>query len=168
MFIRTKRLFLRPAWREDGAVLTQLLADPGYQRDLAGSPWLETLADPDELLLSSQQGSSQVRLLIFRRTEGGPQLIGAAGLGRLFNRTEFGLWINRAERRHGFAQEAGSALLSLAFNGLKLDSIWAPALQQGPAARLLARLGFRKAGKDGTLAALRADDYCSTLPRMAA
>ena len=166
MFIRTKRLFLRPAWREDAPALSQLLADPGYQRDLTGSPWLETLADPDGLL-SPQRGSGQVRLLIFRRTEGTPQLIGAAGLGRLFNHTEFGLWLNRAERRHGFAQEAGAALLSLAFNGLKLDSIWVPALQEGAAARLLARLGFRKAGKDGTLAALRANDY-SNLSRLAA
>src|SRR3546814_20202078 len=80
MFIRTERLFLRPAWREDAPTLARLLGQPGVQHELTGPPWLEALGDADHFLASG--GSRDVRLLVFRRTEGGPKLIGTAGVGQ--------------------------------------------------------------------------------------
>src|SRR3546814_4319234 len=97
-------------------------------------------------------GSRDVRLLVFRRTEGGPKLIGTAGVGQPLDRSEFGLWLSRAERRRGFAQEAGCALLSLAFDGLRLGSVWVPAFSDGAARRLITRLGFRRKSADSTQA----------------
>src|SRR3546814_1582258 len=47
--------------------------------------------------LGAPRTPRDVRLLIFRRTERAPQLIGVAGLGRSFSRTEFGLWLARSE-----------------------------------------------------------------------
>lgn len=166
MFIRTDRLFLRPAWREDAPTLARLLGQPGVQHELAGSPWLEALGDSDHFLASG--GSRDVRLLVFRRSEGGPKLIGTAGVGRPLDRSEFGLWLSRTERRCGFAQEAGRAILSLAFDGLKLGSVWAPAISEGPANRLIARLGFRRRSADSTQAVLEARDWTSSPPCMAA
>src|SRR3546814_4267350 len=90
--------------------------------------------------LGAPRTPRDVRLLIFRRTEHAPQLIGVAGLGRSFSRTEFGLWLARAERRRGFAQEAGRAILSLAFSGLRLNSVWTLAVRDGAADRKSTRL----------------------------
>src|SRR3546814_16348938 len=59
MFIRTERLFLRPAWREDAPTLARLLGQPGVQHELTGSPWLEALGDADHFLASG--GSRDVR-----------------------------------------------------------------------------------------------------------
>src|SRR3546814_17446601 len=72
--------------------------------------------------LGAPRTPRDVRLLIFRRTERAPQLIGVAGLGRSFSRTEFGLWRARDERRRGFAQEAGRAILSLALDTQRVVS----------------------------------------------
>jgi RimJ/RimL family protein N-acetyltransferase len=167
MFIRTNRLFLRPAWREDASALARLLGQPGVQHELAGSPWLEAMADTDHFLAPMRRGKD-ARLLIFRRTENGPELIGTAGVGRPLDRAEFGLWLTRAERRRGFAQEAGRAILSLAFEGLKLNSVWAPAFREGAAQRLIARLGFRRPSEDATSALLRSSDWAVPPPCMAA
>src|SRR3546814_12511464 len=73
-----------------------------------------------------------------------------------------------AERRRGFAQEAGCALLSLAFDGLRLDSVWVPAFSDGAAKRLIARLGFRRKSADSTQAVLEARDWTYSPPCMAA
>src|SRR3546814_17166046 len=116
MFIRTERLFLRPAWREDAPTLARLLGQPGVQHELTGSPWLEALGDADHFLASG--GSRDVRLLVFRRPEGGPKLIGTAGGGQPLDRSEVGLWLSRAERPRGFAPDAGYALLTPPFHRL--------------------------------------------------
>ncbi len=166
MFVRTSRLFLRPAWREDATAFARIVAESGVQRELTGSPWLEAMADP-ELFLSAPHDPRDVRLLIFRRTEDTPQLIGATGVGRPFARSEFGLWLARGERRRGFAQEAGRAILSLAFDGLRLKNIWTPALQSGAGGRLLARLGFHLPTADSPAAVLRSADWAA-FARMAA
>lgn len=166
MFIRTSRLFLRPAWGEDAPALARLLADPAVQRDLAGSPWLETMADADHFL-GAQRKTQDVRLLIFRRTDDAPRLIGTAGIGQPFERAEFGVWLARSERRRGFALEAGRAILSLAFDGLRFGSVWAPIFRDGAAHRLIARLGFRRPSADATAAILQASDW-PALPRLAA
>lgn len=163
MFIRTQRLFLRPAWGEDMPALARLLAEPGVQNDLAGSPWLETMADTDHFVATPRK-AQDVRLLIFRRTDEAPRLIGTAGVGRPFDRAEFAVWLSRTERRRGFALEAGRAILSLAFDGLKLRDVWAPAFREGAAQRLIARLGFRRVSEESTGAILQASDWNARPP----
>lgn len=158
MFIRTTRLFLRPAWGEDAAAVGRMLNDPQFQNDMAGSPLLEAIADADELL-APPVDPRDVRLLIFRRSDGAPRLVGAAGLGQALHRAEFGIWLDKAERRRGFAQEAARALLALAFDGLKIDEVWTPALRQGAAARLIARLGFNRPHADAPSAVIHAGDW---------
>lgn len=167
MFIRTQRLFLRPAWREDAPELRRLLNESGLQRDLAGSPWLETMADTEQFL-GAGADPQEIRLLIFRRTENEPQLIGATGLGRAFKRNEFGLWLDRGERRRGYAQEAGRAVLALAFDGLRLNNVWSPAFQQGAAGRLIARLGFRRPYRESAAAVLESEDWDQDMPHLVA
>jgi len=167
MFIRTPRLFLRPAWREDVLHLSRLLADSDVQRDLSGTPFLEIMADCDELL-QPQRAPADVRLLIFQRTEETPRLIGAAGIGQPQGRHDFGLWLDPRHRRHGYALEAGKAVVELAFDGLRIDSLWCPALRQGSAARLVSRLGFRTSPQQQTLAVLEADCWSAPSTPMAA
>ena len=45
MFIRSKRLFLRPAWPEDWTELLTAISDEGVVRNLARAPWPYTMED---------------------------------------------------------------------------------------------------------------------------
>lgn len=167
MFVRTKRLFLRPAWQDDLAVLGRALSDPQYARDLSGTPWLETMADP-ETYLSAARGPHDANLLIFKRTDGAPRLLGAVGFAAWTAAPEFGIWLMPEARRHGFAIEAARAALSIAFDGLRLPELVATAVASGhPAARLLCRLGFRKKDRSSLFASLARENWSCRLAEAA-
>ena len=147
MFARTDRLLLRPGWPEDAEALFRSIADEGIIRNLSSAPWPYRLSDADAFL-ASERSLSQPRFLVFRRTDGAPELIGSVGFGRRPDgQSEFGYWIARQHWGRGYATEAGEAVLALARHSLKVSRLNAGHFVDNPASgRVLEKLGFRPTG----------------------
>lgn len=148
MFARTERLLLRPGWAEDAPALRAAIADEAIVRNLASAPWPYRLADA-EAFLATDRGPRDVSMLMFRRTAGAPQLVGAAGLrwtpdGEI----ELGYWIARPYWGLGYATEAIEAMIANARHTLRLDRISAGHFLDNPASgRVLEKLGFVPTGE---------------------
>lgn len=148
MFIRTPRLFLRPAWPEDAAVVHAALDDWDIARQLARVPWPYTRADAEAFCAGRVLGEGEVSLLIWRRTEGAPTLVGCMGIHAARGGPEIGYWLARAAWGHGYAVEAGHAMLALAFEGLGHTMLGAGHYAGNDASgRVLKRLGFTPTGE---------------------
>jgi len=148
MFARTERLLLRPGWAQDAPALLRGLADEGIVRNLARVPWPYSLDDA-RAFLATERRPDEASLLIFRRTEADPQLIGAIGFGRTPDgEREFGYWIARPHWGRGYATEAGRAVIDIARNALRLRRLTAGHFTDNPASgRVLEKLGFRPTGR---------------------
>jgi RimJ/RimL family protein N-acetyltransferase len=146
MFARTPRLLLRPGFPEDAPALAATIADKAILRNLATVPWPYRMRDA-EAFLASPRDPVLPSLLIFERTDGPPQLIGACGLGRRpSGAVEMGYWIARPRWGRGFATEACSALIAIA-RTLGLSSLEGSHFLDNPAsARVLEKLGFKSIG----------------------
>jgi len=147
MFARTERLLLRPGWIEDAPALHEAIADEAIVRNLATAPWPYRLEDA-EAFLSSPRKARDVSLLVFRRTEGAPELIGTAGLGRRPDGpVELGYWIGRRWWNRGYATEAGRAVAAIARDALRLPVLRAGHFLDNPASgQVLEKIGFRPTG----------------------
>ena len=147
MFARTERLLLRPGWREDAPALHRAIADERVVRNLATAPWPYSLADA-EAYLSADRKPWQPSLLIFRRTDAEPELIGTIGFGRRPNgEIELGYWIARPFWNRGYATEAGRAVIHAARHAFRLPRLSAGHFLDNPASgRVLEKLGFRPTG----------------------
>jgi RimJ/RimL family protein N-acetyltransferase len=146
MFARTARLLLRPGFPEDAPALATAIADESIVRNLAVVPWPYTLRDA-EAFLAAPRDPILPAMLIFERTSGAPQLIGACGLGRRpSGAVELGYWIARSFWSRGFATEACRALIDIA-RTLGLGQLEASHFIDNPAsARVLDKLGFESTG----------------------
>lgn len=146
MFARTPRLLLRPGFPEDAPALAAAIADEAIVRNLATVPWPYRMRDA-EAFLASPRDPVLPSLLIFERTDGAPQLIGACGLGRRpSGAVEMGYWITRSSWGRGFATEACSALIAIAHT-LGLSALEGSHFLDNPAsARVLEKLGFEPIG----------------------
>lgn len=149
MFIRTPRLFLRPAWPEDAPAVAEAIGRWDIVRNLGRAPWPYTLADA-EAFVAAKPAADEASFLIFRRTAGAPVLAGSIGFGRFLGpdrEREIGYWLAREHWGQGIATEAGRAVLELAFEGLRLPRLAGGHFVDNPAsARVLERLGFRPTG----------------------
>jgi len=148
MFARTNRLLLRPGWAEDAPALYAAIADEAIVRNLASAPWPYSMADA-EAFLATERPVDSPTFLLFRRTCGAPQLVGAAGLGRHPDgSTELGYWIARPFWGLGYATEAAEAVIDIARNGLRLHKIVAGHFTDNPASgRVLEKIGFVATGQ---------------------
>ncbi|HYG48302.1 MAG TPA: GNAT family N-acetyltransferase [Allosphingosinicella sp.] len=148
MFARTERLLLRPGWSQDAPALFEAIRDERIVRNLATAPWPYRLEDA-EAWLSTERKASEPSLLIFRRREDSPELLGAIGLGRRpTGEIELGYWIKRHHWGRGYATEAGRAVLALARHSLRLRRLTAGHFLDNPASgRVLEKLGFRSVGR---------------------
>jgi len=146
MFARTDRLLLRPGWAEDAPALAQAIGDEMIVRNLASAPWPYRLRDA-EAFLAAPRDPALPSFLIFERTKGAPQLVGACGLGRRpSGLVELGYWIARAHWGRGFATEASTALIEIA-QTLRLARLEASHFLDNPASgRVLEKLGFEPIG----------------------
>lgn len=152
MFIRTQRLFLRPAWREDAPALARTLGDWEIVRNLSRVPWPYTEAEAAAFCGGACPGPREGRFLIFwRDPEGLPTLAGGIGFGpfrEAGHATELGYWLGRDFQRRGIAVEAGRAVLELIFMGLRLPHVAAAHHVDNPASgKVLRRLGFTQTGR---------------------
>jgi RimJ/RimL family protein N-acetyltransferase len=146
MFARTPRLLLRPGFPEDAPALAAAIADKAIARNLVSVPWPYRMRDA-EAFLASPRDPVLPSFLIFERTEGSPQLVGACGLGRRpSGAVEMGYWIAKPFWGRGFATEACSALIYIAAT-LGLAGLEASHFLDNPAsARVLEKLGFEPVG----------------------
>ena len=146
MFARTPRLLLRPGFPEDATALAVTIADEAIVRNLATAPWPYRMRDA-EAFLASPRDPILPSLLIFERTSGPPQLVGACGLGRRpSGAVEMGYWIARPHWGRGLATEACAALIEIA-RTLGLCSLEGSHFIDNPAsARVLEKLGFEPLG----------------------
>ncbi|TMJ13364.1 MAG: GNAT family N-acetyltransferase [Alphaproteobacteria bacterium] len=147
MFHRTERLLLRPGWAEDAAAVHRLIADEAVVRNLATAPWPYRL-DHAEAFLGTERMPHESNFLVFRRTDGAPELVGSVGLGRRpTGELELGYWIGRRHWGNGYATEAGRAVLEIACQSLRLRKLSSGHFLDNPASgRVLEKLGFRPTG----------------------
>jgi RimJ/RimL family protein N-acetyltransferase len=151
MFIRTPRLFLRPAWAEDARALHRAIACWDVVKHLARAPWPYTLADAEAFVAGKVLEPGEASFLIFARTAGDPELVGSIGFGAWQGpgaEAELGYWIAPDHWNQGYATEAGRAVLALAFDGLRLPSLRAAHFVDNPASGVvLEKLGFVATGE---------------------
>ena len=146
MFARTPRLLLRPGFPEDAPALAAAMGDQLVARNLSSVPWPFGIRDA-EAWLASPRDPVLPSLLVFERTAGAPQLVGACGLGRRASgAVEMGYWIARPQWGRGLATEACTALVAMA-RALGLPSLEGSHFIDNPAsARVLDKLGFEALG----------------------
>lgn len=146
MFIRSERLFLRPAWPEDAQELHAAINDERVVRNLARAPWPYTLEDA-RAFLESPQDRCYPALLVTLPSARGSRLIGGIGLHEEGGRPELGYWLAPEAWGHGYATEAASAVLRLA-RTLGHARVGARHFIDNPASgRVLEKLGFRRTGR---------------------
>src|SRR5690606_6543562 len=133
---------------EDAPALAVALADIGISRMLTRVPHPYTLDDATAFL-SRPTSMDCPSMLMFARTRGQPRLVGGIGLARNdAGAVELGYWIDRPYWGLGYATEAGRAVVDMAFEGLRLESLDAGHYLDNPAsARVLAKLGFKSTGR---------------------
>ncbi|WP_404479846.1 GNAT family N-acetyltransferase [Novosphingobium sp. BL-52-GroH] len=148
MFIRTERLFLRPAWPEDLDDLVEVLREEDIQRNVGVAP-LPRTAGEVRAFLDRPRDPRLPHFFMYLRAPGGPQLVGGIGLGREHGdgEVEVGYWIARAHRGRGFAGEALRAVVSHA-RALGHGRLVASHFSDSPATHcVLESAGFRDTGK---------------------
>jgi RimJ/RimL family protein N-acetyltransferase len=145
MFLRTERLFLRPAWPEDAPELTRAIGQEAVVRMLSRVPWpyheehartwIEAAGDP-----------CLPNLLITLPDEDG-RIVGCVGLHEEGERAEVGYWIAPTHWGRGYATEALTGLLALA-RLVGHERIFSRHAADNPASgRVLRKAGFRPTGR---------------------
>ena len=146
MFARTSRLLLRPGFPEDAPALAAAIADEGIVRHLGAAPWPYRMRDATAFL-AAPADPILPNLLLFERTSGAPQLVGACGLSRRpSGAVELGYWVARPAWGRGIATEACMALIDIA-RTLGFQRLEGAHFLDNPASgRVLEKLGFVATG----------------------
>lgn len=147
MFIRSERLFLRPAWPEDWAELHGAIDDAGVVRNLARAPW-PYRAEDARWFVNRAQDPRHPDFLVTLPGADGARIIGCAGIAPGEDgAVELGYWIARDHWGRGYATEAARAVLSIA-RALRHGRIEASHFLDNPASgRVLRKLGFTPTGE---------------------
>ena len=145
MFLRTQRLFLRPAWPEDAAEITRAIGHEAVVRMLSRVPWpyheehartwIDATCDP-----------YLPNLLITLPHEGG-RIVGCVGLHEDGERTEVGYWIAPGHWGQGYATEALTGLLALARLAGHRRILSRHAADNPASGRVLRKAGFSPTGR---------------------
>lgn len=151
MFIRTENLLPRPGWVEDAADLHAAFAHEEVVMTLARAPWPYALDDA-VAYLGRERTSYEADLLIYLRTDHPPRLIGGISIAERSadhgGEAELGCWIVPSARGHGYATEAGRALIAAARDSLRIDRLASVHAVENPASgRVLRKLGFVPTGR---------------------
>ncbi len=123
MFIKTKRLLLRPAWPEDARALAHAINDWDVVKNLATVPYPYRPADAEYFIERClAHAVPQPSFLIIAVHDVDQPLVGGIGFGQdrggvLLDNPELGYWIAQSHWGRGYATEAANAVLELAFLG---------------------------------------------------
>jgi RimJ/RimL family protein N-acetyltransferase len=155
MFLRTERLFLRPAWLEDAPELTRAIGQEPVVRMLSRVPWPYREEHAREWIGTPKGGRSPTLLLTLPEENG--RIVGACGLNadpRKGGRTEVGYWIEPGYWGRGYATEALRGMLSLARVIGHRHIIGRHAADNPASGRVLRKAGFRPTGRVGAIHSL--------------
>lgn len=148
MFVRTKRLMLRPGWPEDAEELANAIGHESVVRNLSRVPWPYTQEDA-KAFLADIGGVLTARFLVLAHDAGNVRLIGCVGVqptGRN-GAYELGYWLTPDAWGRGYATEAGQGALA-AVRSIGVRRVEAGHAIDNPASgRVLRKLGFRPTGE---------------------
>lgn len=147
MFVRTKRLTLRPAWPEDAVPLAAAIGQEAIVRNLARAPWPYPI-EAAETFVSSFGDPLDTRFLAFEHVGGEARLVGGLGIAPLDDEPhELGYWIVPDAWGRGIATEAAKGAIRAA-KSRGIRRISAGHFVDNPASgRVLRKLGFRPTGQ---------------------
>lgn len=146
MFVRTERMFLRPAWPEDLDDLVQILEDEDIRRNIGVAP-LPRSAPELRAYLERPRDPRLPSFFMYLRSAEGPQLVGSIGLAGNDDEVELGYWVAPRFRGRGYATEAVRAVLTQA-RSLGHRRVYANHFaDSGASARVLESAGFCDTGQ---------------------
>jgi len=145
MFLRTERLFLRPAWLEDAPELARAIGQEPVVRMLARVPW-PYREDHARAWIGMSQDPRLPSLLVTLPDEGG-RIVGGCGLHEKAGHAEVGYWIAPDRWGRGYATEALQGLLSLARVAGHRRIVGRHAVDNPASGRVLRKAGFRPTGQ---------------------
>lgn len=149
MFLRTERLFLRPAWIEDSAELARAIGHQAIARMLARVPWPYGIEDARNWI-SASRDPSLPNLLVTLPDEGG-RIVGGCGLHLNEGQVEAGYWIEPDSWGRGYASEALRGLASLAHLAGHRRLVSRHAADNPASGRVLRKAGFVPTGRIGPI-----------------
>src|SRR5690606_32684322 len=145
MFLRTERLFLRPAWLEDAPGLARAMAHEPVVRMLARVPW-PYREEHARSWIESQRDPHLPSLLVTLPDDGG-RIVGVCGLHEEGGEVEIGYWISPGHWGRGYATEAVRGMLSLARLAGHHRIGSRHAADTPASGRVLRKAGFRAPGR---------------------
>jgi RimJ/RimL family protein N-acetyltransferase len=145
--IETDRLMLRQPVLDDAKRMSELGNTPAISHRLATMPYPYGEADAVEFIDRVAANEAITAFAVILKPLGNV-LIGGAGYGvNEAGEMDFGYWLGTDYWGHGYATEAGQAVLTHAFCIARVDVIETDyQLDNLASARVLAKLGFREAG----------------------
>jgi RimJ/RimL family protein N-acetyltransferase len=149
MFLRTERLFLRPAWREDAPELARTIGQEPIVRMLSRVPW--PYREEHALGWIEAPKTSHLPTLLVTLPERGGRIVGGCGLHEALTgeagEIEVGYWIAPEHWGRGYATEALGGLLSLARLAGHRRIVGRHAADNPASGRVLRKVGFRPTGR---------------------
>jgi ribosomal-protein-alanine N-acetyltransferase len=144
--IETERLLLRPIVEGDLDDLVAEINDYDVAKMTARIPHPYAMSDAREYFVLQQSGRRRGDTVSLTVEHDG-KLIGGISIFGMPCRAEIGYWFGRAQWGHGFATEAGRALLGYGFDALNLPLVHCRVALDNPASfRVQMKLGFRRIG----------------------
>lgn len=149
MFVRTKRLTLRPGWIDDAAELAAAMGHQQVVRNLATAPWPYTIDDARAWLGADRSATAPLFLITTAEGGGPARIVGGIGIGPLGDAShELGYWITPGAWGRGYATEAVRALIATARDSLRIRRLTAAHMIDNPASgAVLRKAGFRPTGR---------------------
>ena len=145
MFLRTERLFLRPAWLEDAPELTRAIGQEPVVRMLARVPW-PYREEHARAWIQTPKDPRLPNALVTLPEENG-RIVGCCGLHDEDGKVAVGYWIEPGYWGRGYATEALNGVLSFA-RVLGHRRIVSRHAADNPASgRVLRKAGFRPTGR---------------------
>jgi RimJ/RimL family protein N-acetyltransferase len=144
MFLRTERLFLRPAWLEDAPELTRAIGHEPVVRMLARVPW-PYREEHARAWIGTAKDPRLPNALVTLPEENG-RIVGGCGLHGEGGSVEVGYWIEPGCWGRGYATEALRGVLALARLIGHRRIAGRHAADNPASGRVLRKAGFRPTG----------------------
>ncbi len=152
--ITTRRLILRPIKFSDAEAMSRLASDYDVASMTGSIPHPFPVLTAEIKAMIFKAAWKQGREFAYAITKDGRELIGIISLFKRPSHTNFelGYWIGKPYWNHGFATEAGFALLNAAKTNLKIKTVQANAYADNASSyKVLRKLGFTETGTTSEL-----------------